>query len=479
MLIFFRKWAILVCISVFISLRILESVFSGPAGEKSLLVVGILSAQNNFAARSSIRKTWKTLLNKTNHKFYFIVGSEFCPIHPVDRKSDLTCESLELPSDKQYADSIWTPEISAESSRITGATVTSFTFHVNFPVVVQRFRVWMGLLQTFSSLTINLKNARTGTLISSASFKQPASTNMTWVEVESKPFLLPKSFDAELQLVAENSTVADQTIPSCYGHSSWFNFSEAIEFTTQYSVERGWSNFNEETCSPISVLLKIHDLETVMAKKQTRSEDWDKQIKFQSKRLSDEASIEQDILFVDVVDVYRNIPDKLLNFYVWVHNNLHFSFLLKADDDTFLNVPLIEKYLKFIEKVEEKSGALSEMWWWGRLRHGLPVERHGKWQELLYAAPVYPPFLCGASYVLNENVVKFLSTNSRWLHRYQGEDTSLGIWLSSVHPKIPKNATCHWVCGSECDKSTCNRGQISADDMLKVWHQFQKTQSLC
>lgn len=91
-----------------------------------------------------------------------------------------------------------------------------------------------------------------------------------------------------------------------------------------------------------------------------------------------------------------------------VHQNLKFSFLLKADDDTFLNVPTIENYLKSLGKIEEEPNDSSELWWWGRLRHGLPVERHGKWQELQYAAPVYPPFLCGGGYVLNANVVKLL-----------------------------------------------------------------------
>lgn len=50
----------------------------------------------------------------------------------------------------------------------------------------------------------------------------------------------------------------------------------------------------------------------------------------------------------------------------------------------------------------------SHLWWWGRFRFGLPVERHGKWQELEYKAPVYPPFPCGGGYILNRNVIRYL-----------------------------------------------------------------------
>lgn len=67
----------------------------------------------------------------------------------------------------------------------------------------------------------------------------------------------------------------------------------------------------------IKIFLIRADLETVLSEKQSRSLEWDRQIKSMYKRLSYEAYTEQDILFVDVLDVYRNIPDKLLSFYVW------------------------------------------------------------------------------------------------------------------------------------------------------------------
>lgn len=59
------------------------------------------------------------------------------------------------------------------------------------------------------------------------------------------------------------------------------------------------------------------DLQSVLSEKQTRRLEWDRQIKSMSQRLRNEAYSEQDILFVDVLDVYRNIPDKLLSFYSW------------------------------------------------------------------------------------------------------------------------------------------------------------------
>lgn len=67
--------------------------------ETALLVIGVLSAQNNSAARSSIRQTWKTLARGKKIKLFFLIGKGFCPIHPNDRKSEMSCEAFEFPSD--------------------------------------------------------------------------------------------------------------------------------------------------------------------------------------------------------------------------------------------------------------------------------------------------------------------------------------------------------------------------------------------
>ena len=59
-------------------------------------------------------------------------------------------------------------------------------------------------------------------------------------------------------------------------------------------------------------------------------------------QLISESSTHNDIkLLDDVVDTYRNLPDKLLKFLRYVDGRYEFRYFIKADDDSFLNIPKI------------------------------------------------------------------------------------------------------------------------------------------
>lgn len=48
-----------------------------------------------------------------------------------------------------------------------------------------------------------------------------------------------------------------------------------------------------------------------------RRKSWENKIKLLKDKLMKESEEKKDILFLDVVDVYRNLPRKLLNFFRW------------------------------------------------------------------------------------------------------------------------------------------------------------------
>lgn len=55
-----------------------------------------------------------------------------------------------------------------------------------------------------------------------------------------------------------------------------------------------------------------------------------------------ESSAHNDIKLLDsVVDTYRNLPGKLLRFLQFVDSRYTFKYFIKADDDSFLNIPKI------------------------------------------------------------------------------------------------------------------------------------------
>lgn len=59
-------------------------------------------------------------------------------------------------------------------------------------------------------------------------------------------------------------------------------------------------------------------------------------------QLISESSAYNDIKLLDnVVDTYRNLPDKLLKFLQYVDGRYDFRYFIKADDDSFVNIPKI------------------------------------------------------------------------------------------------------------------------------------------
>ena len=74
-------------------MRIYIIIISDPVttNNETLLLVGIISAQDNFEQRQSIRDTWLKLVDEMNIKYYFVIGSETCDIPLEDRVYKESC----------------------------------------------------------------------------------------------------------------------------------------------------------------------------------------------------------------------------------------------------------------------------------------------------------------------------------------------------------------------------------------------------
>ena len=69
----------------------------------------------------------------------------------------------------------------------------------------------------------------------------------------------------------------------------------------------------------------------------------------------------------------------------------------------------------------------------GHIGRGWGVHRAGKWAETKYPHRVYPPFPVGSyGHCVSRPVAEYIVSNKDSLTDYQGEDTSLGIWLSEA-----------------------------------------------
>jgi hypothetical protein len=135
-------------------------------------------------------------------------------------------------------------------------------------------------------------------------------------------------------------------------------------------------------------------------------------------------------------------------------------WIVKVDDDMYLRS--LHLYNTASSVVDESSSdSTSVPIVMGCIQYDIPVQRYGKWAEpswLYEQYPIYPPWPKGScGYAFNDVVAKIITqkynqdiqtmtrkngtnrtTQTSWNHRdrrflelpsYQGEDTSLGIWL--------------------------------------------------
>ncbi|EPY74225.1 hypothetical protein CB1_002218004 [Camelus ferus] len=129
-----------------------------------------------------------------------------------------------------------------------------------------------------------------------------------------------------------------------------------------------------------------------------------------------------DIVFVDIIDTYRNVPAKLLNFYQWDALTLiplftnrtvettNFDLLLKTDDDCYIDLEAVFNRIA-LKNLDGPN------FWWGK---AFVCSDDSGLGELEYPSPVYPAFVCGSGYVISKDIIiHWLASNSGHLKTYQ------------------------------------------------------------
>lgn len=121
-----------------------------------------------------------------------------------------------------------------------------------------------------------------------------------------------------------------------------------------------------------------------------------------------EKLVHDDVLEVDVADEYRLLSRKLLEaMRVVVGGGVNFEYLLKCDDDTFVDVPKL---------VGELDGAPKNRFYWGYFDGNAHIKRAGKWKETDWIlCDRYLPYALGGGYVLSSDLVEYIVNNRHYL----------------------------------------------------------------
>ncbi|KAM9358154.1 lactosylceramide 1,3-N-acetyl-beta-D-glucosaminyltransferase A [Symphorus nematophorus] len=113
----------------------------------------------------------------------------------------------------------------------------------------------------------------------------------------------------------------------------------------------------------------------------------------------------RDLIQQDFLDTFHNLTAKLLLQFHWGHDYCpQARFLMSADDDIFVHMPNLVKYLR--QLLTSQSGAKDL--WVGHVHRGAPPIRRkdSKYHvpSELYPWPAYPDYTAGAGYVVSGDV---------------------------------------------------------------------------
>jgi hypothetical protein len=188
------------------------------------------------------------------------------------------------------------------------------------------------------------------------------------------------------------------------------------------------------------------------------SEYYDEQRRQQA-QLIREQNEHRDILYINRYESYHALVAKLKESYHYVIQNMPtVQWIVKADDDIFVRVDSLARYLASVSPTNPTVV--------GRIIYGSPVQKSGKWREdPKYKRLQYPPWAQGScGHVVSRPVAEFISHNKNSLYDYQGEDTSMAIWLD----ESPLQKTVLWYNSG----AFVNEGDCLNPDFLMVGHQI-------
>lgn len=135
---------------------------------RTILLVGVLSARENFDRRAAARETW--LSGASRVKSFFIVGRDACRVPPEDRVDPYVCQRWE-PNLTEINENL---EFYAATAKTRDCfprkrpLYTGFSFEVHHPLSVSRLGVLGDILSGSTGVTVALIDAHTREILRKA-----------------------------------------------------------------------------------------------------------------------------------------------------------------------------------------------------------------------------------------------------------------------------------------------------------------------
>ncbi|KAL4660788.1 beta-1,3-galactosyltransferase 2-like [Arapaima gigas] len=203
--------------------------------------------------------------------------------------------------------------------------------------------------------------------------------------------------------------------------------------------------------------------------------------------LERESEKHEDIVQMDFMDNYYNLTIKTMMIMNWLASSCQeASYAMKIDSDIFLNVDyLVNKLL--VPNSTRKNYITGSV-----IKDGHPRrDKHSKWYmpEDVFPEDMYPPYVSGAGYVFSADLSKKISMASRFVRPIPFEDIYVGLCLRvlGVQPVYGFSLTSMHnlfeIYHLKYQRCTYYERVIvtgfQPDQLIQIWHDFQKAKFTC
>lgn len=458
---------VITSVTIHFLLKSIQPSLQEYAKENLTLAIGILSAPENFQYRDAIRKSWKTKTGN-NIKAWFIIGNQDCQIHPNNRIDQYGCDESRVQKEnllrlQNNLLTIVTSHADLKMGKIGGTIVDKLNIKVMSDIHVKRLGVVTKLLKYEPELSVHIIEAWTETVIAHVKFSKLDSG----IIVEDCVFqpipdiILHKNYEyiLEIENLRLNHCLSDLGVLTKLN-----NFGGILHYQNEIK--------QNDIVLPTMWLERNTGHHEHMKMTDKLNMEWKERNNLARQHLRKEKDSYKDILFVDTVDIYRNLPIKLLLFHKWLFKNTYSRFVLKTDDDCFVNMDLVHTSLSELDERNDNTFI-----WWGNFRKQWLVQKFGKWADFVYSADVYPAFACGSGNVVNRNLHEWIAKNADYLHEYQGEDVSMGIWMAAISPTRVEDG--RWQCSNSCTRNALSRPELEPSQIKVHWENLLMCSDPC
>ncbi|XP_061175686.1 beta-1,3-galactosyltransferase 5-like [Saccostrea echinata] len=157
-----------------------------------------------------------------------------------------------------------------------------------------------------------------------------------------------------------------------------------------------------------------------------------------TQKLEKEKDKYRDILQGSYTDTYRNLTYKVMHGLTWATAHCHSKFVLKTDDDCFVNTQLLYDLVLHHQDISSL--------YIGKVTNDLEkrkvirnVENRWHVSEFDYSRDYYPPYASGAGYLMSWDTVEKFVSISPYIKPIPIEDAYVGI-LAEAKNIIPSNS---------------------------------------